>query len=446
MKLTAKRILALGLSAVLLAGMLTSCVSTIPDEKLNEGGEDEKLSGQDLVGYAAANMESPTCDPIGTDVAPMSGAFVRAAADFGLGMLHQQEKGKNTMLSPVSLLYALGMTANGAAGETLSQMEDVLYGGISADVANTYFLDFTKNLPDGAGGVSLDIANSIWINSANKNFVVRETFLNTNRSYYGAGVFGRDFLDPKTVDEVNGWVSDNTDGMIPTVIRELRQSDLMLLINTVLFDGKWERTYGEDDIREMYFMAYDGSTEKVDMLLSEESMHFSLGQGKGFVRPYAERYSFVGLLPDEGVDVYDYAALLTGASLTDAITDAIENPQGKEALVRIPEFTFDYDTEAVDALVALGMTDACSSAADFSRMGESEDGMSIGRVIHKTRIELSRSGTKAAAATVVAVTESAAIGDYELPVRIYLDRPFMFAIVDNETGLVLFVGIVTEIA
>ena len=349
------------------------------------------------------------------------------------------------MLSPLSLLYALGMTANGAAGETLVQMEDVLYGGISAEEANAYFLNYMQKVSDGAGGVSLDIANSIWFNSRNEHFVVRDTFLNTNRNYYGAGVFGRDFLAPETVTEVNTWVSDNTDGMIPSVISELRESDLMLLINTVLFDGKWERTYGEEDIREMYFTAYDGTFSEAKMLCSEESMHFSLGQGKGFVRPYAERYSFVGILPDDGVDVYDYAASLTGDDLIDSVTDAMENPQGKDALVRIPEFTFDYDTEASDALISLGMTDAFSADADFGRLGESENGMCIGSVIHKTRIELSRSGTKAAAVTAVLVTGSCAPIDYEPPVQIYLDRPFVFAITDNETGLPLFLGIVTEI-
>ncbi len=452
MKTTAKRFFALVLSALLLSGGLTACSEKLSDEKEPEsgemedlGGETEKHAGEDFLGYAAANLEYPTCDPIGEDNAPMSEDFVYAAANFGLDMLRLQKRGENTMISPVSLLYALGMTANGASGNTLSQMEDVLYGGIPADVANTYFLDFTKKLPDSAGGVSLDIANSIWMNSANEGFIVRDSFLDTNRAYYGAGVFGRDFSLPATVDEVNAWVSDNTDGMIPAVISELKREDLMLLVNTVLFDGKWKETYEDRKIITWNFAAYDGSFSEVEMLHSAESMHFSLGEGKGFVRPYAERYSFVGILPDEGVDVYDYAASLTGRDLVDAVTGAMENPPEKEALVRIPEFSFDYDTEATDVLISLGMTDAFSASADFRRLGQADGGMCIGSVIHKTRIELTRSGTKAAAATVVNVTATGAPIEYEPPIEIYLDRPFVFAIVDNETGLPLFCGIVTEI-
>ncbi len=449
MKRTVKRILSLGLSALLFAGALTSCVTMLPEEKLDgqllDKGEEVKLDGHDLVGYAAANMEYPTCDPSGEDALPMSDAFVRAAADFGWEMLKRQEKGENTMISPVSLLYALGMTANGASGETLSQMEDVLYGGISADEANRYFLAFSQNLPDGDGGALLDIANSIWINTRNEHFVVREPFMETNRAYYGAGVFGRDFLDPATVPEVNKWVSDNTDGMIPSVISELNEEDLMLLINTVLFDGKWAQTYGEYDIREMVFTNYDGSTSPAQMLCSEEWRHFSFGDGVGFVRPYAEKYSFVGILPEEGVDVYDYVQSFTGTNLVDAVTEAMKTPTGREALVRIPEFTFDYSTSAVESLAALGMTDAFTTAADFSRMGEAENGICIGDVIHKTRIELTRNGTKAAAVTAVVATATGAPVDYVPPVEIYLTRPFVFAIVDNETGLPIFSGIVTEI-
>jgi len=375
--------------------------------------------------------------------APMSEEFVRAAADFGLSMLKQQKKGVNTMLSPVSLLCALGMTANGAAGDTLSQMEDVLFGGIPAEEANRYFLHYRENLPDGQGGVSLRIANSVWFNDMNADFAVNTEFLSKNASYYGAGAFGRNFRHPDTVTEVNRWVSDNTDGMIPSILDKLTGEELMLLVNTVLFDGKWKETYKDSDILPMYFNAYDGSKNEVDMLCSKEGRYFTLGEGMGFIRPYAERYSFVGILPDEGVDVYEYAASLTG----DALVDAIKKPVFGQARVRIPEFTFDYGVSAVEALRALGMTDAFDGdRADFSRLGEMQGAnLFVSDVIHKTRIELSRTGTKAAAATAVVVAPTSAGPSAPKPVEIYLDRPFVFAITDNETGLVLFCGIVTEI-
>lgn len=373
----------------------------------------------------------------------MSDAFVRHAADFGVSLLQKQEHGENVMLSPLSILYALGMTACGAAGNTLSQMENVLYGGTDADTANRYFLEYMRTLPDGMGGVSLDIANSIWFNDRLSSFSVNTEFLSKNATYYGAGVYGRDFARPETLSEVNQWVSDNTDGMIPAVLSQLTGEELMLLVNTVLFDGKWAESYGENDIREGVFIPYgDAGYTDVSYLCSTESGYFTLGDGKGFVRPYAERYNFVGILPDEGVDVYDYVSSFTGEELV----DAMENLTYKKTYVRIPEFSFDSAPLVKEHLVALGMTDAFGSGADFSRLGTVEGGnICISDIIHKTRIEVSRDGTKAAAATVVSVVATSAGPNAEQPVRIYLERPFVFAITDSETGLVLFCGVVTEI-
>ncbi len=445
-----RRFAALGLAFLIGSAGLTSCAVPEKDAEEQETkttveAPEEKeppvtLPEQDVaVNYSSSDLAAAE----EAEGVAMSEDFVQAAADFGIALLQRQEQGENVMISPVSLLYALGMTANGADGKTLSEMEDVLFGGISVDTANGHFLHFSENLPDGTGGVSLDIANSIWFNNKNAAFSVNAAFLGKNATYYGAGAFGRDFSNPASVDAVNQWVSDNTDGMIPRIINQLKPEDIMLLVNTVLFDGKWKDTYSESDIRPFTFTAYDGGQKETEMLCSRENSYFELGRGKGFCRPYAERYSFVGLLPDAEVDVYDYLADLTGEKLI----EALNSKKYAKTLIRIPEFTFDYDTDATEALKALGMSRAFSGSADFSRLGTYEGGnISIGSVIQKTRIELTRDGTKAAAATVVTMmATSAGPGTYVPPVEIYLDRPFVFAIVDNETNLPLFCGVVTEI-
>jgi len=433
-----RRLTAWGLILALGLAGLSGC--TVPAETPEEKEPAVTLPAQDVaVDYSSSGLAVAG----EADGVPMSEEFVRAAADFGITLLQKQKSGENVMISPVSLLYALGMTANGADGKTLSEMEDVLFGGISVDTANGHFLHFTENLPDGTNGVSLDIANSIWFNNKNAAFSVNADFLSKNASYYGAGAFGRDFSDPGSVDAVNQWVSHNTDGMIPKIISQLKPEDIMLLVNTVLFDGKWKETYGENDVRSMNFTAYDGTLMDAEMLCSRENGYFELGKGKGFRRPYADRYSFVGILPDADVDVYDYLKDLTGEKLI----DALNSEKSAKTLVRIPEFTFDYDTDAGESLKEMGMDRAFSGSADFSRMGTVDGGnIAIGGVIQKTRIELTRDGTKAAAATVVTMmATSAGPGSYVPPVEIYLDRPFVFAIVDNETNLPLFCGVVTEI-
>ncbi len=437
------------LAASLLVPGLASCasqdVSDTPDTADAEEKDTAVYEEKDSAPYVEKDYSASGLAVGGDEEGEkMSEAFVRYTADFGLSLLKLQKQGENTMLSPLSILYALGMTANGADGNTLSQMEKVLFGGTNADTANRYFLDYMQSLPDGTGGVSLDIANSVWFNDRLAAFSVNTEFLSKNTAYYGAGVYGRDFVKPETVSEVNQWVSDNTDGMIPAILNRLTGEELMVLVNTVLFDGKWAQTYAEHDVRKGSFAAYGGTEiSDVEYLNSTESGYFTLSEGKGFVRPYAERYSFVGILPDEGVDVYDYLADIDG----DALTDAVQNLTYKKTYVQIPEFTFDSAPEVKKSLQSLGMTDAFDgAAADFSRLGEMEGAnIVISDVIHKTRIEVSREGTKAAAATAVTTVATSAGPNMDPPMRIYLNRPFVFAITDSETGLVLFCGVVTSV-
>lgn len=387
--------------------------------------------------YTASGLGSAS----GAEGEPMSGAFVCAAADFGFSALNALKQSGNMMLSPVSLLYALGMTANGAKGDTKSQMENTLFGGIPVEEANRFFRGFADALPAGDNGVKLNLANSIWLNQMRGDFSVNAEFLSVNASYYDAGVFGLDFQRDNAVGQINRWTSEHTDGMIPNLLSDLSPDALMVLVNTVLFDGKWEQTYADYAVTTRPFTSYNGTSSEREMLSSTENAYFRLGSGTGFIRPYAEKYSFVGILPDEGTDIYEYAASVDGASFVDAVT----HPTKDDVLVRIPSFTFEYGTEMQNALSALGMPDAFDGGkADFSGMGECGENIYIGRVIHKTKIELTREGTKAAGATAVIVETTAAMPTKE-PVRVYLDRPFLFAIIENDTGLPVFCGIVSEL-
>lgn len=421
-----RRWAALGLAFAAALPMLASCAQGAPQKK--------ELLATD---YTASGLGSAAR----AEGEAMSGEFVRAASDFGFSMLNSVAGRGNVMISPVSLLYALGMTANGAAGETRTQMENTLFGGIGVDEANRYFRGFADSLPDGGNGVKLTIADSIWLNQARGDFSMNAEFLAANAAYFDAGVFGVDFGREDAAGQINLWTSEKTDGMIPKLLDDLSPEALMVLVNTVLFDGKWKETYRDSNVLEREFTSQDGSVSKREMLFSRENSYFLLGEGKGFIRPYAEKYSFVGILPDEGKDVFDYAASITGEAFLNAVT----KPQYGEVQVLLPSFTFEWDEIVNDPLCALGMPDAFDGgAADFSGMGECEENIYIGKVIHKTKIELTREGTRAAAATAV-IMETTALMPGPEPVRIYLDRPFVFAIVDNETGLPLFCGIVSEL-
>lgn len=365
--------------------------------------------------------------------------FTSAAAEFSLSLFLKTldaEKG-NQLISPLSVMLCLALLANGAEGETLQEMEDVL--GMDVDTLNASLYAYTTGLYNGEN-CKLGIANSIWFRDS-RTLVVKEDFLQTNADWYAAEVYKSPF-DASTVKDVNNWVKKNTDGMIDSILnRPPSEATVMYLINTLVFDAKWQDKYEKSDIRDRVFKNADGTRTTVDMMYSEESTVLFGETFLGFAKNYeGNAYSFVGLLPDdETADIYEFAASFTG----EGWMEMWESRRTTAVDVGIPEFKYDSSVSLKETLYNMGMEDMFSIAdADFSRLGESEEGnIYCSSVEHKTFIDVSRNGTKAAAVTWITMEcgSAAPMESY----TVILDRPFVYAIVDNTTGLPLFIGVVS---
>ena len=364
----------------------------------------------------------------------------KALADFSLNLMKEnlkaKDKGVNVLVSPESVLYALSMTGNGADNTTLTQFESVLAGGESMGMVNSYL---AKNMDE--TGNQLSLANSIWIRDNANRIQVNDDFLALNKYVYDADAFKSAF-DDTTLKDINGWVNEKTKGMIPSVLEYIDADAVMYLVNAAAFDAKWFEKYEDDDVKENeIFYNYLGDEETVTMLMSTENQFIITEDATGFIKPYeGGGYAFVGILPNEGVDLNDYIESLTG----EAWLDMYYNAEDSSVAVWMPEFSDDYDIELSDALINMGLEDAFHEGADFGKMAQTSSGsLYINRVIHKTHIDVDRNGTKAAAATVVEMTENCAIGEpiYDFVV---LDRPFLYAIVDTNTGLPVFMGTVNS--
>ncbi|MBO5230188.1 MAG: serpin family protein [Clostridia bacterium] len=376
---------------------------------------------------------------LGTDGKPM---YIRyKTADFAFRLFKEAVKGEaNALISPVSVIMALAMTANGAKGETLEQIEAVL----GLDVASLN-ADYTKQIFDGNG---IKLANSVWLRNERNRLTVNESFVQTVQSRYGADVFSEKF-NKKTLDKINAWVSDNTDGLIKNMLNEIPEDAVIYLINTVLFDAEWQNPYSRGDIREnQIFTTESGEKQTVTMLRSEQSdlTLFRLGKAQGVEIPYNNGYSFAAILPDEGVTVEQALQSFTGDDFVKAV--APEEPPvvcGTYCPVEIllPKFEFDCSFNLNDALKSLGMPAAFDSAkADFSGMATSTRGnIYIGNVYHNTKIALTEKGTIAGAATAVEFVEEGMM-IYNQTMR--FDRPFIYVIYETETGTPLFVGAVKD--
>lgn len=370
------------------------------------------------------------------DVLPDMDAGAAAAADFGVRLFKtSMEEGKNTLISPLSVLYALAMTANGADGATLTQMEKVL--GMDVDKLNSYMLAYLDLLPE-SKDYKMSLANSIWFKD-DPNFAVEQSFLQINADYYGAGAYKAAF-DEGTRNDINNWVKEHTDGMIPEIIDEIPDEAIMYLVNALAFDAKWADEYEEHQIREGSFTMEDGTRQDVDMMHSEEYTYLEDDLATGFIKYYKDRkYAFVAMLPNEGVTVSQYVDSLTGEHLR----ELLNNPQDLTVFASIPKFETEYDIEMSEVLQEMGMTDAFDwRVADFSRLGTyNVDGMNIciNRVLHKTFISVTEQGTRAGAATAVEMVAEGAMEIVEFK-EVVLDRPFVYMLIDCETNLPFFIG------
>lgn len=354
-------------------------------------------------------------------------------ADFAVRLFQSSlSADENTMISPVSVLYALSMTANGAKGETLAQMEEVF--GMRVDELNAYLKAYMDSLPEDEK-YKLSIANSIWL-SDDDRFSAKQNFLQTNADYYGADIFKVPF-DNTALKNMNSWVKSNTDGMIQNILDKISPDAVMYLINAIAFDAEWKEIYKDVQIHDGIFTAEDGTEKNVEMMHSEEYLYLADKNAIGFIKPYADsKYAFVALLPDEGIRCSEYISAMTGESLASLLA----NPQQATVYAAIPKFENEYRVEMSEILSSMGMKNAFDEdAADFSNLGTSTAGnIFINRVIHKTLITVDEKGTKAGAATVVGMTDGAArIEDFK---KVVLDRPFVYMIIDCEANLPLFIG------
>lgn len=408
---------ALLLTAGMLLSSLSGCAVPIRAEELSDG-----------------YTRTATADAQVTD------AFVAAMADFSMTLsqtvIGQEKDAKaNHLVSPLSAMICLSMLANGAEGETLTQMESVL--GMKIDELNRALYAFTSGLYVG-DDCKVSLADSIWYRSGG-GFTVREEFLQTCADWYAAQQYAAPF-DESTRKDINNWVKKYTDGMIDTMLDQPIPADTaMYLINALVFDAKWAVEYEKKDVSPRTFTSLSGGTATVEMMHSEESVYLTVEGGQGFAKAYkGEQYSFVGLLPDEGESVYDFAATLSGQAWLAAWQGATR----ASVDVRIPEFIYDSAMALKPALQKMGLSDLFDSgAADLS--GISDTALYCDGVYQKTYIEVSRHGTKAAAIT-WGDNKDCSAAPVE-PKRIYLDRPFVYAIVESQTGLPLFVGVVTEL-
>ncbi len=348
--------------------------------------------------------------------------------------------GKNTLLSPYSISAALAMVYGGARGETAQQMADTLHFALPAEDVHPAFaaLDASLTPPDDAGDApgdpfQLSIANALW---GQEGYPFLEAFVALLAEYYEAGLYEVDFATAteQARQTINQWVSDETEGRIEDLIERglLAPSVRMVLTNAIYFNASWQTAFEPGDTQDGPFTLLDGAQVTVPMMHQFNTLPYASGPGyQAIALPYVgDRVAMVILLPDAG----EYAAFVDGldAAQFRAILDSLQHEM---LALSMPRWEYEAEFQLGQTLAALGMPALFEPNADLSGISAQND-LFIGDVIHKAFVRVDEAGTEAAAATAII----APTGGPASPVEVTVDRPFLYAIYDQETGAVLFLG------
>lgn len=346
----------------------------------------------------------------------------------------------STLVSPLSVALALSMTANGAAGNTLAQFQDVLGGGVDLVELNTACAQLMADYQGLGGSTKCAIANSLWVDPEGQ---IKDDFIGQCRGIFDAQVFSAQLSEPGIVKDLNSWVSQHTNKMIPEIIDQpFPEETACLLVNALYLKNSWLSEFDPLSTHTMDFHHAGGPDSQVEYLRKfDTQLSYLQGKGaQGVVLPYDDgRLAFVAILPDLYPDSPDFGQWLNNLE-GNSLSQLINNREDAIFLsFAMPKFSAEWKGNLEDTLPLLGLEDAfVPGAADFSSLGDNPEGYFINQVIHATKIEVNEKGTEAAAATVVdAPAGSAAPQD---GITLILDRPFLYGIVDLYTGVPLFLG------
>lgn len=392
------------------------------------------LVGGILYGCQGQNDGAPTANSIDAE---KSTKLTEANADFAFDIfkvLNKEDTERSVFISPLSISMALSMTYNGAETSTKEAMAQALnYNGIGMEELNKGYKFLQQQLANADKKIELDINNSIWVR---KGEAIQQDFLDTNQNVFNAYVNDLDFSKANAAEKINGWISKATKEKIKKMINPpIPANVVMYLINAIYFKGQWTEPFDEKLTFDEKFKTENGKEKPIKMMNRTGKVEYGQGEGYKAVRlSYGNgRMAMYCLLPEVGTKINDFITRLD-AEKWEQIKSSISEKE--DVVLQIPRFKLEYGVKKLnDSLTDLGMGEAFSEQADFSGIRK---GVFISEVLHKAVIEVNEEGSEAAAATVVAMMESAAL---ELePITFIADRPFVFAIVDDETDTILFMG------
>jgi serpin B len=373
------------------------------------------------------------------EIGPIDDSVVTANTQFGFNLfdeIRKTEQDKNIFISPLSVSLALAMTLNGAAGETEQAMTNTLQlQGLDSEAINGGYAGLRQTLLTSDPKVTLTIANSLW---ARQGIPFHQSFLQRNTHFFEAKISTLNFNDPSTPETINQWVDTNTNGKIQKIVGDTIDPDTVLfLINAIYFKGAWQREFDLSRTQDDSFYLANGDVKQVPMMRQQRRYPYYRGENfQAISLAYGDgEMSMYIFLPDHESNLNSFLADLNAERWENWMSQF----HGQDVSLVMPKFKLEYETGLNAPLASLGMGIAFTEDANFSGMAPAP--LFIKDVLHKTFVKVNEEGTEAAAVTSVEVGITSVPPP---PIPFTIDRPFFFAIRDNQTKTVLFMGVVVD--
>lgn len=367
-----------------------------------------------------------------------SAQLIEADNAFGLEIfqkIREASDDENIMISPLSISVAFAMAYNGADSDTKTEMENAMkLNGLTKEQINNSYKMLIGGLESLDKNVVFEIANAIFYADG---FSVKPDFLNINKTIYNAETEKLNFGSPLAVQAINDWVTAKTHDKIKNIIKELNPLDRMVLLNAIYFNGIWTNKFDEKGTHLLGFTKTDGTNIDVPMMKKEEKLDYTSNSLFSAIKmPYGNgQYNMIVMLPAKDKNSQDVINELSATNWK----NWLESFEPKDpVVVTMPRFKFAFETKLNQVLAQMGMEKAFQpNIADFSKL--SDEDLFISSAIHKSFIDVNENGTEAAAVTSITFTTTS-IGIEPPKTYFTVNRPFLFAITEKDTGAILFIG------
>ena len=361
--------------------------------------------------------------------------LVKRNNQFALNLFSEVKGLGSSVISPMSVTYLMAMLANGAEASTREEIMATI-GAKDFDIneMNAFYAYLMQRAKTADKHTTLNIANYI---ALNKEFQLKKKYASTIADSYKGAVEALDFNNPESTKRINGWCSEHTDNMIPSIIDQVEPSAVAYIMNAIYFNGTWADKFDKNNTKKEQFNGYTRDIKYVDMMHRNAKYYYTSNDVYSAVTlPYGSgTYSMTVILPNEGKFIPDVTKALNAksiASLRSNMDECIVD-------LKLPRFTTEMKLSLKDIIAKLGAPSMFDTTrADFSSFANGN--VYVSEMLQKAKIEVSEEGTKAAAVTMGMVKLTPIRPDEPRRVDFHCDHPFIYMIQDNYTGAILFMG------